>query len=167
MPRTSMIYPRVTNGRQNLTRGSRVSFWLNPTRPNSQMGMVASSGNGRPIGLSPGTYIVAVESGGRLFSMGSVAVPSGRVIMDFDLKRGAMIRFRRSARRRAQRRGRLRGFGQAEEVIEEEIVTAPPATRNTLQTAVVVGALGFLGFGLFYGLTKKGVSGTRYFRGAI
>lgn len=61
----------------------------------------------------------------------------------------------------------LRGFGQAEEVVEETVTTAAPVASDGVKTAVAVGGLALIGLGLFYGLTEKTASGQRVFRGAV
>jgi hypothetical protein len=72
----------------------------------------------------------------------------------------------RPAPRRA--RTHLRGFGAAEEVIEETVTETVGSTTNSgLRTAVGVGSLALIGVGLWFGLTKKTSSGARRYRWAV
>ena len=68
---------------------------------------------------------------------------------------------------RRRRRTALSGFGQAEEAIEEVVEEAAPPARTGLKMAVTVGAVGVLGLGLWFGFTKRTVSGSRRYRFAV
>jgi len=74
-----------------------------------------------------------------------------------------------SRRRSARRRTALRGFGQAEEVIEEIIeAPAPSGARSVWPQVIAVSAVGFIGLGLLYGMARaSGPGASRYRWGGL
>lgn len=95
----------------------------------------------------------------------------GQVAFTVSLRRRrAPHRYRgfRGRRPMTLRRSRfgLRGFGEAEEIIEEVVEEAAPAARTGLKTVAAVAAVGLIGAGLWFGLTKRSATGVRRYRGA-